>query len=167
MNSSKVENGKEAAAKYGRNSSIRGTIDRFAVNKLIRIRSIPVFVRTSLAAFDLSQRSDLFAYVIPVAAVSGAVVATYLLGSTIKCTPNLFFCAVVLTSWLGGVGAEIFAVFLSVIALDYYFIPPIYAFGIGLEDAPDMMVFVASATFMTWLNRRGDLTRGPDEAGAC
>ena len=95
------------------------------------------------------------------AAVSGAVVATYLLGSTIKCTPNLFFCAVVLTSWLGGVGAGIFAVFLSVIALDYYFIPPIYALGIGLEEAPDMMVFVASATFMSWLNGRGDLTRGP------
>jgi K+-sensing histidine kinase KdpD len=40
---------------------------------------------------------------------------------------------------------------LSAIALDYYFIPPIYALGISTEEAPDMIAFVASALFASWL----------------
>jgi hypothetical protein len=158
MNDPKSINRQEAAAKYSLSSSIRASSDKFTANPLVGMGQMPVFIRTSLRMFGVWQRFA-FAYAIPVAAVSGAVVGTYLLGSTIKYTPNLFFCAVVLSSWLGGVGGGIFAVFLSVIALDYYFIPPIYALGIGLEEAPDMMVFVVSATFMTWLNRGGDSKR--------
>ena len=36
--------------------------------------------------------------------------------------------------------------------LDYYFIPPLYAFGISLEETPDMIVFVATALFIGWLS---------------
>lgn len=110
----------------------------------------------------------LVAYVIPVAAVGGAVVAAYLLGSTIKYTPNLFFCAVVLSSWLGGVGAGIFSILLSVFALDYYFIPPIYALGLSPEETPDMILFVAAGFFVNWVNQGGNHAKGstterPDE----
>jgi C4-dicarboxylate-specific signal transduction histidine kinase len=38
------------------------------------------------------------------------------------------------------------------VALDYYFIPPLYALGISLEEAPDMIVFVATALFISWLS---------------
>jgi C4-dicarboxylate-specific signal transduction histidine kinase len=41
---------------------------------------------------------------------------------------------------------------MSVVALDYYFIPPLYALGISLEEAPDVIVFVATALFISWLS---------------
>jgi C4-dicarboxylate-specific signal transduction histidine kinase len=49
---------------------------------------------------------------------------------------------------------------LSAIALDYYFIPPLYALGISLEEAPDMIVFVSSAIFVSWLD--GEQKRAKD-----
>jgi C4-dicarboxylate-specific signal transduction histidine kinase len=57
-----------------------------------------------------------------------------------------------LSSWYGGLWPGVFAALLSVVALDYYFIPPLYAFGISLEEAPDMIVFVSTALFIGWLS---------------
>jgi hypothetical protein len=81
------------------------------------------------------------------------VIAALGLGSAVKHTPTLFFCAVMLTSWFGGAWPGIFSALLSAIALDFFFIPPIYALGISLEEAPDMIAFVASACFVSWLSR--------------
>jgi C4-dicarboxylate-specific signal transduction histidine kinase len=65
-----------------------------------------------------------------------------------------------LSSWFGGVWPGILAGVLSAIALDYYFIPPLYALGIGLEEAPDMIAFVSAALFVSWLN--GEQKRAKD-----
>jgi hypothetical protein len=51
----------------------------------------------------------------------------------------------------------VFAALLSVVALDYYFIPPLHALGISLEEAPDMIVFVATALFIGWLSGEQNL----------
>jgi C4-dicarboxylate-specific signal transduction histidine kinase len=91
-------------------------------------------------------------YVVAAMSVGIAAVITLKLGSVIKHTSTLFFCSVILSSWYGGLGPGVFAALLSVIALDYYFIPPLYAFGISLEEAPDMIVFVATALFISWLS---------------
>jgi len=91
-------------------------------------------------------------YAVAVTAVGAAVVGTLGLGPAIKHTPTLFFCSVMLSSWLGGLLPGIFASVLSAIALDYYFIPPLHALGIGLDEAPDVIVFVFSALFVSWLN---------------
>jgi hypothetical protein len=69
-----------------------------------------------------------------------------------KHTPTLFFCSVIVSSWFGGASTGIFAGLLSAIALDYYFIPPLYTLGISLEEAPEIVVFVASALFVSWLS---------------
>jgi K+-sensing histidine kinase KdpD len=57
-----------------------------------------------------------------------------------------------LSSWYGGLWPGFFAAFLSVLALAYYFVPPLYAFGISLEKMPDMVVFVATTLFISWLS---------------
>src|ERR1700732_1897822 len=97
-----------------------------------------------------------------VAAISGGLtgIITLTLGSVIKHTATLFFCSVMLSSWYGGLWPGVFAALLSVIALDYYFIPPLYALGISLEEAPDMIVFVATALFISWLS--GDEKRAKE-----
>jgi C4-dicarboxylate-specific signal transduction histidine kinase len=97
-----------------------------------------------------------------VAAISVGIVAviTLKLGSFIKHTSTLFFCSVMLSSWYGGIWPGVFAALLSIVALDYYFIPPLYALGISLEEAPDMIVFVATALFIGWLS--GDQKRAQE-----
>src|ERR1700726_4834084 len=94
----------------------------------------------------------LSSYVVAAISVGVAVVITLKLGSVIKDTATLFFCSVMLSSWYGGLWPGVFAALLSVVALDYYFIPPLYAFGISLEEAPDMIIFVSTALFIGWLS---------------
>ena len=91
-------------------------------------------------------------HVVAAISVGIAVVITLKLGSALKHTATLFFCSVMLSSWYGGLWPGVFAALLSVVALDYYFIPPLYALGISLEEAPDMIVFVATALFISWLS---------------
>jgi C4-dicarboxylate-specific signal transduction histidine kinase len=91
-------------------------------------------------------------YVVAAISVGIAAVITLKLGSVIKHTSTLFFCSVMFSSWYGGLWPGVFAALLSVVALDYYFIPPLYALGISLEEAPDMIVFVATALFIGWLS---------------
>ena len=81
-----------------------------------------------------------------------AVVITLKLGSALKHTETLFFCSVMLSSWYGGLWPGVFAALLSVVALDYFFIPPLYALGISLDETPDMIVFLATALFIGWLS---------------
>jgi C4-dicarboxylate-specific signal transduction histidine kinase len=83
-----------------------------------------------------------------------AVVITLNLGPGVKHTGTLFFCSVMISSWYGGLLPGVFAALLSVLALDYYFLPPLYALGISLEEAPDVIVFVATALLISWLNGR-------------
>ena len=94
----------------------------------------------------------LSSYVVAAISVGIAVVITLELGSVVKHTATLFFCSVMLSSWYGGLWPGVFAALLSVVALDYYFIPPLYAFGISLEEAPDMIIFVSTALFIGWLS---------------
>jgi uncharacterized membrane protein YbhN (UPF0104 family) len=62
----------------------------------------------------------LLGYAVAVIAVGAAAIATLALGPAMKHTPTLFFCAVMLASWCGGVGPGILAGLLSALALDYY-----------------------------------------------
>src|SRR5271165_647843 len=94
----------------------------------------------------------LSSYVVAAISVGIAVVITLKFGSLVKHTATLFFCSVMLSSLYGGLWPGVFAALLSVVALDYYFIPPLYALGISLEEAPDMIVFVATALFIGWLS---------------
>ena len=91
-------------------------------------------------------------YLVAAMSVGIAAFITLKLGSVIKHTSTLFFCSVMLSSWYGGLWPGVFSALLSVIALDYYFIAPLYALGISLEEAPDMIVFVATALFIGWLS---------------
>src|ERR1700741_1818364 len=91
--------------------------------------------------------------------VGSAAVITLNLGADMKHTATLFFCSVMLSSWYGGLWPGVFAALLSVVALDYFFIPPFYALGISLEEAPDMIVFVAAALVIGWLSGEQKLAK--------
>src|ERR1700726_2631200 len=102
----------------------------------------------------------LSSYVVAAVSVGIAVVITLNFGSGIKHSATLFFCSVMLSSWYGGPWPGGLAAFLSVIGVGYYFIPPRYALGISLEEAPDVIVFVATALFISWLSGEQKRAKG-------
>src|ERR1700678_2380524 len=91
-------------------------------------------------------------YVIAGIAVSFAVVSTLRLGSALKHSSTIFFYAVMLTSWYGGLLPGLFAAGLSWLALDYYFIPPVHSLAMNSPAMPVMIVFGGAACFLSWLN---------------
>ena len=115
-----------------------------------------------------TRARQLSSYVVAALSVGIATVITLALGSVIQHTATLFFCSVMLSSWCGGIWPGFLAALLSVVAIDYYFIPPLYALGIGPEEAPDMIAFAATALFISWLNgnqkrAKESLSRARDE----
>ena len=57
-----------------------------------------------------------------------------------------------ISSWYGGLWPGLLSALLSWLALDYYFIPPLYSLGVNPEEIPDMLAFSATALFISWLN---------------
>src|SRR5262245_4987915 len=62
-----------------------------------------------------------------------------------------FLCAVMLASWFGRTAAGVFAVIVSTLAVDYYFITPYRAFFIKLDELPYFLTFLLSAVVTSWL----------------
>jgi len=75
-------------------------------------------------------------------------------------TPNaFFFCAVALTSWLGGFAPGLLASVLSIWLIDYHFTAPYYIPEIGAEDLPRLIVFFLSAASISWLSASQERAR--------
>lgn len=64
----------------------------------------------------------------------------------------LFFAAVMTSAWLGGTGPGFFAVLLSTLAVDYYFLPPFHSFAINATNTAYFATFVASALVASWVS---------------
>jgi PAS domain S-box-containing protein len=87
--------------------------------------------------------------------VAAALLVTKLLRFYFEQTPNsLFFCAVLLSSWFGGLGPGLLASLLSVEAIDYFFLFPRYTLAISPEDIPRLAVFFLSACCISWVSER-------------
>src|SRR6266536_1786004 len=88
-----------------------------------------------------------------VLSVAAALAITELLRTYFEPTPNsLFFCAIVVSSWFGGLGPGLLSGLLSVGVIDYYFISPRYILAVNPEDVPRLAVFLISATAISWLS---------------
>jgi len=114
--------------------------------------TIPIYISRLWSGFRLRHIG--FDFAVALISVGGAVAATMELGSAVKHAQTLFFFSVVLSNWFAGMWSGICAGLLSAIAVDYYFIPPIYALGISLDELPDMVAFVVSSLFVSWLTER-------------
>jgi PAS domain S-box-containing protein len=106
--------------------------------------------------FDTSTgriTSVVLRYGLAVLSVAAAFSITQLLRTYFEPTPNsLFFCAIVASSWFGGLGPGLLSGLLSVGVIDYYFIFPRYTLGINPEDVPRLAVFLVSAASISWLS---------------
>ena len=64
----------------------------------------------------------------------------------------LFFAAVMASAWFGGTSPGFFAVFLSTVAVDYYFVPPFHSFAVNATDTAYFVAFVVSALAASWVS---------------
>jgi PAS domain S-box-containing protein len=87
-------------------------------------------------------------WVLAIVSVASAVILSEVLEHYWQSTPfvSLFFCAIMFSAWFGGFGPGLLAVTLSILAFDYYFLPP----SIDLKSLPRLILFAASA-FMVGL----------------
>lgn len=64
----------------------------------------------------------------------------------------LFFGAVIASAWFGGLAAGLLAVVLSIFAVDYFFIPPVYSFVVNSAALVYLATFVACALVAGWVS---------------
>ena len=64
----------------------------------------------------------------------------------------LFFAAVIASAWCGGAGPGLFAVLLSILAVDYFFIPPLDSLVINAAAMAYCAAFIVSALFASWVS---------------
>lgn len=64
----------------------------------------------------------------------------------------LFFGAVMVSAWFGGVGAGLFAVLISTLVVAYFFVPPFYSWQISATAETYFVAFVACALVASWVS---------------
>ena len=64
----------------------------------------------------------------------------------------LFFGAVMVSAWIGGMGAGLFAVLLSTLFVDYFFVPPFYSWQISATAETYFVSFVICALVASWIS---------------
>ena len=64
----------------------------------------------------------------------------------------LFFAAVMASAWFGGTGPGIFAVILSTLAVDYYFVPPLHSLAINATESAYFASFILCALAASWVS---------------
>ena len=61
-----------------------------------------------------------------------------------------FLFAIAITVWYAGLGPTILAFVLSLLAVDYFFIPPIHSLDITRADIPHFAMFMLFASLVAW-----------------
>ncbi len=95
----------------------------------------------------------LWRYAFAVLTVAAALVITKSLEQYTDITP-LFYAAIVISAWFGGMGPGLVAVALATVALDYYFVPPLYTLRPDLKQISFLVVFGFLAVLTSWMSAK-------------
>ena len=106
-------------------------------------------------------------YGLAVATVGAALVITRSLEKYTDITP-LFYAAIVVSAWFGGMGPGLLAVVLATVSIDYYFVPPLYTLRLGPKSSSFLIVFGILAILTSWVSNKRrqtqeDLRQARDE----
>jgi C4-dicarboxylate-specific signal transduction histidine kinase len=97
--------------------------------------------------------SVIFQCGLAVVLVAAALLATFLLQSVVSTAGFIFFyAAVVASAWFGGKWSGWLAMVLSTEAIEYFFMAPLYSFGVNRESWPILIEFAASALVVGWFS---------------
>ena len=114
---------------------------------------------------DVERSRSAHAYGVAVLASVVALGATLLVWPRLETTPSpLFFAAVVVSSWYGGLRPAFVATALAALATSYFFVPPVHSIAIeSLDDGLRLGLFVLVAVLTGSLSaarRRAEIERG-------
>ena len=98
-------------------------------------------------------RSSLRRYGIALLVVAVAFVSTLLVQGLFPYPfLFLFFGAVMASAWFGGTGPGLFAVLLSTVVVEYFFVPPFHSFAVSTSAEAYFAAFVACALVASWVS---------------
>lgn len=92
-------------------------------------------------------------YGIAVVSVAAALIMTSVLQQYTDITP-LFYAAIVISAWFGGMGPGLLAVVLAEVSIDYYFVPPFYTLRLGPKHISFLVVFGFLAMLTSWMSSK-------------
>ena len=94
-----------------------------------------------------------FHYAIAVVTVGTAVIGGLVFHrmSGFAPTTSLFFCGIMFVAWFSGTAPGIVATALTILAFDYFFLPPFNSFALPPKDIPQLFVFAIGASFVVTL----------------
>jgi signal transduction histidine kinase len=92
-------------------------------------------------------------YGVAILAVASALLLTRLLWPWIGPHPtSLFLAAVTVSAWYGGLRPSLLATTLAALAVDYFFIDPLYQLELSLDNTVRTLVFVLVALLISWVD---------------
>jgi K+-sensing histidine kinase KdpD len=92
-------------------------------------------------------------YILTLGLVGGAVVLTsFLPVEDERRNATLFFGAVMVSAWWGGLGPGLVATFLSAASIAFFFTPFLRTFGVAFDDQIRLSLFIAIAGLISYLN---------------
>src|SRR5690242_7734746 len=92
-------------------------------------------------------------YGLAVASVALALVVTSALENYTDRTP-LFYAAIVVSAWFGGMGPGLVAVVLATFAIDYFFFEPLHTLRPDVKQASFLVVFSILAMLTSWMSSK-------------
>src|SRR5438094_9660563 len=76
---------------------------------------------------------------------------------------SLLLCAIMFTSWIGGLKAGVLATVLSLLSFKYYFLAPVHSLAVDSAEIPRLVVFTLAAIFV--LSITGAQKRSEEKLG--
>jgi C4-dicarboxylate-specific signal transduction histidine kinase len=122
----------------------------------MRPRELTTWVSKTLGSLNVHrwrEPSAILRYGLPVLAVAVATIVQHLAGASFAVTPTFVF-AVLLSAWFGGMGPGLLATALSILLIEYYFIPPIEKSAAQSAHMPPLTLFSLAALLVVWLSAR-------------
>jgi len=131
----------------------------FGVSALTRSASTQVREMGSFSWVDRARggaASFAFAYVVTVVFVAAALAMTLGLHQISPVYPTFFafYAAVAASAWYGGYGPGWVSVVLSTLAVNYFFLPPLYLLAPSSADLPRLIAFVICAVVANAVSTR-------------
>src|SRR5438445_8688066 len=94
----------------------------------------------------------ILSYGVALVSVIAVLIIAWWIESVWQSVPHvsLFLCAVMFSAWFGGTRPGLLALVFSVLAFNYYFLPPIYSLALA-KDLPRLVFFALSGLFVVSL----------------
>lgn len=92
-------------------------------------------------------------YGLAVSVVAVALLITKSLEQYTDITP-LFYASIIVSAWFGGMGPGLVSVVLATLAIDYYFVPPLYTLDLGTKPISFLVVFGVLAVLTSLMSAK-------------